>query len=202
MFPKEWNGIPIPKAITAEWIATTPEPYLGLEAYLLSLICTAKWRKTGDTVLDALPPAYRWILRFCEFYSDLNNGGFIQYLGNMSDHDGREIVETVEVLRRFGLHNIATMLRKAIALMGAELPPAVLVTLSKTERDKAAKRRLSDDELERRIDPIDTEFGRMIGWEYTSKIDGYIKRHPEEFVHEKLSTKNKPSRRHKTNTES
>jgi hypothetical protein len=212
-FPSDWNGVSIPKAITAEWIKTAPGPYLGLEAYLLSLLCTAKWGKTDQTVLDALPPAYRMILRLCEFCSDVINGGFVQYLGNKSRNEGIEIVETVEMLRRFGLPEIAKMLRKAIALLGADLPSAVLSTLSKKERERAATTRLSDEELERRINPIDRQFSRIRStsgtgliayvmkmsdlpydprYDYIRKANEYIKRHPEEFVHTKLSIQKKP----------
>lgn len=216
-FPENWNDVAIPQAITTEWIQSAQEPYLGLEAYLLSLICTAKWAKTIETVLDALPPGYRLIWRLCDFYSDVKNGGFVQFLGNKSRNEAVEIVETMEMLRRFGLPKITSMLRKAIALMGAELPSAALSMLSKSERERAAKKRLSDEELERRIHPIDMQFFRirctehpqgLIGLvmaksgvrrdsrnNYISKADRYIKRHPEEFVHEKLSTQKPPSRK-------
>jgi hypothetical protein len=195
VFPRERDGIPIPKAITTDWIKNDPEPYQGLEAYLLSLICDAKWAKTIKAVLDELPPGYRLILRLCHFYSDVNNGGFVQFLGNKAGDDGAEIVETVEMLRRFHLYEIANMLRKAIALLGADLPPQALSTLSNTERERVANRSLSDEELSRRMRPLDKRFHRMLDDEYISKANEYIKAHPEEFVHEKLSIEKKPPRR-------
>ncbi|MBS0265504.1 MAG: DUF4375 domain-containing protein [Planctomycetes bacterium] len=193
MFPKEWNGIPIPKAITAEWLKSEPCPSSGLEAYVVSLVSTAKWAKTDEDVFAALPPAYRLLYRYWDLYSDIYNGGFQQYLCNKSRDGGIGINEAIEATRRFGVSPVTKLLRKAIELMAASLPPGVLSTLSDLERNRALRRVISREELSRRLDRVDQTFGMIEN--PCSKVDIYIKRHPDEFIHQKLSTRDKPQQK-------
>ena len=174
---------PTPKSITAEWIRKQKAPYFGVEAYFYHLV-----RNRGNqdtmTLVRGLPPGYVLIYLFWRFYTDVQNGGFWQFLGNTYaiDKSQQVVVETVETLDRVGMPELAVLLKKSIAVLGGHLPKRVLAILPSAERQKAAKRRPSDDQIQSGMDPIDAAFNRM---ELSSfpKFDEYIKQHPEEFIH-------------------
>ncbi|HEY5701075.1 MAG TPA: DMP19 family protein, partial [Gammaproteobacteria bacterium] len=68
--------------------------------------------------IDEFPPDARDIYTVGLLDSDVNNGGFSQYFWNT---DGQFAVETLEVLKRIGAKETASLLRRAMKLYGA--PP-------------------------------------------------------------------------------
>src|SRR5258708_268913 len=107
---------PGPSAITAQWIASQSKPFEDVELYFQRLYFEAGDHNAQRNMIAAMPRGYRMLFVFWRFYTDVDNGGFGQFIGNASAEDPSQqiIVETVEALSRLGMDELASLCKEAI----------------------------------------------------------------------------------------
>src|SRR4029077_12737728 len=126
-----------PQAITQELIDREPLVYPLVELYMTRLL--QEWRgKSERRLFDKLPSGYLIVYLLWRFLSDVDNGGFEQFMGNALavEESGCMVVQNVEALRRVGLGNLAEMTQEAIRLYAANLPESVVKACSTRPRRK------------------------------------------------------------------
>jgi hypothetical protein len=182
-----------PKAITQDLIDSEPAVYPLIGLYLSKLMKRARPRDDLH-YLAKLPRGYRMVFLFGRFVSDVDNGGFGQFLGNaFAVHDsGQAIIDTVEDLERFGLNQLADMAREAVRISAARLPASVVSAVGRRTRRKASfKSRLpvhGRDKIDRQLDALDAEFNAM-DYCWGADLVRYVKEHPEDFIHPQSNRK-------------
>jgi hypothetical protein len=148
-----------------------------------------QWKgKNERRLFDKLPSGYLIAYLLWRFFSDVDNGGFEQFMGNALaiEKTGDLIIDTVAALRRVGLRNLAEMTQEAIRLYGANLPKRVVkacATLPR-RRSRFKSRYPADhpDPVERQIDALTVEFNEM-DYSWGRQLEAYVKKHPDEFIH-------------------
>lgn len=180
-----------PSQITTTWIAQQPFPYSSLVDYIIHLLTDEHYDESE------LPDGMYRLWLVCRFESDVDNGGFDQFLGNAHDsRDGsdRFLRATLPAVRSFGL---------------AELEPLVAETIQIDDdtkeferRNRPAENRDTEMTATCRIFPSDPETKAFqesaearfedlwnrwtkIDDSWRFKLDQYIRDHPEEFVFDK-----------------
>src|SRR6266446_1455052 len=102
-----------PSEITSTWIAQQEFPYNSLVNYIIHLLTDE-----GCDESELPDGMYRlWLL--CRFESDVNNGGFGQFLGNAHDsRDGshRFLRATLPAVRSFGLAELEPLVAETIQI--------------------------------------------------------------------------------------
>jgi hypothetical protein len=181
----------IPKSITTAWIKKHRRVFNIIEMYMSTLVDRLEQTGGGGTyskVVRQFPYGHRLLFLHWRFWTDVDNGGFEQFLGNTSaiDKSGQVIVDTVDALRCLGLDDFAEWLKEAIAILAAELPPVVLKALSPAKRPRRRVKHpisvRSDEEIQERLWVLDRKFNAL-KYSWFPKLDKYIRQHAEDFVH-------------------
>ncbi len=179
----------IPADITAEWIISTPIVWSVLEKYMITMLKESGiFGASYHDITSRLSSGYRRLYLLLLFRSENDNGGFGQFICNSlaGDQSGSIIVETLAALRFLDLDKLAEMLEDAVVVFGTSLPQIVLDALP--ARKHVANAAAGDtsksswDVLERQLDPLDDLWSSM-DESWSPKVDEYIRKHPDEFVH-------------------
>jgi Domain of unknown function (DUF4375) len=170
-----------PSSISAERIARDTFIASTLQNYLRDKLADTKTYAQEDEVFARLPSGYRPLYLYLLFWSDVDNGGFPQFFCNAASFDstGQVIPDTIDVLRRYGMHDLAELLEAAVAIGAKDLPPKAVARLSDEEMAKA--REISDEDIWARLDALTEKFNAL-NYSWIPKLVEYARQHPEEFV--------------------
>jgi len=191
---KKWDGDDdldddpaTPTEVTKEWIKNQRWVSTHLEQCLINHLHSRGSGSEARTV-GALPIGFRRFYYYWRFWTDVDNGGFRQFFGNAGavGERGKIVANTVESLRRFGMHYPAGLLQAAIVVAAADLPRSALSALPKRVRHKAEKRRkpsaTTEAETEDGLRILDLKFNAL-KYSYQKTFEIYVKNHPDEFAH-------------------
>jgi Domain of unknown function (DUF4375) len=171
----------LPSSISAERIARDPFIAGTLENYLIHKVCRVPTFAGEKELLARLPPGYAPLRLYSQFYNDVVNGGFAQFFCNSAsiDETGQVIQDTIDVLRRYGMDDLAELLEAAVAIGAKDLPPKAIARLSDEELARA--REISDEDMWARVDALSDDF-IALNYSWIPKLVEYARQHPEEFV--------------------
>ncbi len=182
-----------PSEITTTWIAQQEFPYSSLVDYIIHLLTDEDYDESE------LPDGMYRLWLICRFESDVDNGGFGQFLGNAHDsRDGsdRFLRATLPAVRSFGLAELEPLVAETIQIddgineFERRHRPAENRETGTTAACGAAP---SDPETRAFHESTEARFEDL--WDRWTKIDDswrlkleqYIRDHPEEFVFDKRS---------------
>jgi hypothetical protein len=175
-----------PKAVSAKWIRTHPSVFYYFEERVKNILTDPKGRDPKQ-ILGELPRGYQWVYLLWRCYGSISNGGIEQFLCSSfsEDDSGQMIVDTLDMLRRFEMHDLAESLQEGIVVNSATVPNHVIALLSnrldrKAETMLAASSRTTlDSEDRNRI--LNRKFSDL-NYSFLKKFYIYAKDHPEYFV--------------------
>lgn len=153
----------LPRAITAEWISAQPAVMTYLVAYIQRFCLRGK---SWDMRLAQLPTGLQWLWSICVLWSEVNNGGFAQFISNgfMSKPENGPVPECLEATRGLRLDDLADLLQ------------------STGEIVDAAVRNQRGDDLDKAFDEFEKKFDQ-IKHTLAPRIEQYVRAHPEAFAH-------------------
>ncbi len=131
-----------PNSIDEVWeIADTNDFLVAMSAWL------SKKCDYGEN-LSVLSPAEKTFFLNLELESEVNNGGFFQYLYNTS---GAHLAEAVQALQMVGAQETAKIAGRVLAALGGKLPH------DRDEREQFLEGKITD-QIEQLVDDCDEAF--------------------------------------------
>jgi hypothetical protein len=178
-----------PSTITTTWIAQQEFPYNSLVDYIIHLLT-----EKGYDEFDLPAGLFRlWLV--CRFESDVDNGGFGQFLGNaFSSRDGsdRFLRATLPAVRALGLVELEPLVAETIQIHddilafnerhqapeGEDTCGTSACRIAPTDSDATA----FHDSTEARFDALWERWTKLDYHAWQLKLEQYIREHLEEFA--------------------
>jgi hypothetical protein len=183
-----WPDEPLPERITVEWIEQQDSPYFALVDFIINLLNELDEKEMPAGLYNL------WLIR--RFETDVDNGGFGQFMGNAFDsRDGSDLFfsDTLPAVRALGLGELEPLVLETFEIHKAiqefdrlHSPPCDLnrAVDKSTCRIRPADPKVQafEEATEARFDDLYERFAAL-DYSWQPKLDRLIKEQPRNFVY-------------------